>query len=101
MHTHSGFKQENLTPGLPTRSVILEWYKEVAGWDPAGEMAWADAFQVFRNSAIMQGIAARYALRQASSAAAKEHGELMGPFGEFGWKLVQTALGKDPVKAKL
>ena len=38
---------------------------------------------------IMQGIAARYARRQASSVKAKENGELMGPFGEFCWALVE------------
>ena len=37
----------------------------------------------------MQGIAARYALRQASSEKAKEIGDLMGPYGEFTWALIQ------------
>lgn len=39
----------------------------------------------------MQGIAARYALRQASSAKAKEHGEKMEPFGEFCFELMREA----------
>jgi hypothetical protein len=37
----------------------------------------------------MQGIAARYAVRQASSAQAKEIGDLMGPYGEFSWGLIK------------
>ncbi|KAL8733827.1 MAG: hypothetical protein Q9166_001815 [cf. Caloplaca sp. 2 TL-2023] len=76
------------TPGLPSRSECLEWYAEVAGWDPSSETDWGDAFGVFRNSVIMQGIAARYALRQASSAQAKEYAVQMEPFGEFAWQLV-------------
>ncbi len=54
---------------------------------------------MFRNSVIMQGIAARYALRQASSDKAKENGMLMGPFGEFVWGLVARL--KDKEKPKL
>ena len=55
----------------------------------------------------MQGIAARFALRQASSAKAKEHAVRMGPFGEFAWSLVVEAeregkgSKKDMVKAKI
>ena len=52
-------------------------------------MDWGDAFAAFRNSVIMQGIAARYAQRQASSEKAKEIGDLMGPFGEFSWSLIE------------
>jgi hypothetical protein len=44
---------------------------------------------MFRNSVIMQGIKARYALRQASSAQAKEVGSHMAPLGEFTWELVE------------
>ena len=52
-------------------------------------MDWGDAFAAFRNSVIMQGIAARYAQRQASSDKAKEIGDLMGPYGEFSWGLIE------------
>lgn len=36
----------------------------------------------------MQGIAARYALRQATSEKAREHGGKMGAFGELAFGLV-------------
>ena len=82
-------------PGLPSRNECIAMYAEAAGWDPRpedkgdmDESLWGDAFGVFRNSVIMQGIAARYALRQASSAQAQEIGALMGPFGEAAWALV-------------
>lgn len=76
------------TPGLPSRSQCLEWYSESAGWDPRSEAAWGDCFGLFRNSVIMQGIAARYALGQASSAKAQEYAAQMNPFGEFAWTMI-------------
>ncbi|MCJ1272477.1 hypothetical protein MMC21_000263 [Puttea exsequens] len=82
------FLPSSQTPGLPSREKCLEWYAEVAGWDPAPEADWGDVFATFRNSVIMQGIAARYAMRQASSEKAKETGDLMGPYGEFCWGLI-------------
>lgn len=87
-HTNRAFSPFALTPGLPSRSKCLAWYTEVAGWDPKPESRWGDSFVVFRNGVVMQGIAARYALRQASSEKAKEHGRTMGPYGDFAWSLV-------------
>ncbi|KAL8631020.1 hypothetical protein Q9189_003215 [Teloschistes chrysophthalmus] len=82
------------TPGLPSRSQCLEWYTQIADWNPGPDSGWGDAFGVFRNSVIMQGIAARYATRQASSARAKEYAMQMEPFGHFSWGLV-AALQKE------
>lgn len=39
----------------------------------------------------MQGIAARYAVRQASSTKAKDYGRGMGPYGQMAWDFVQEA----------
>ena len=47
----------------------------------------------------MQGIAARYALRQASSARAGEYAAQMGPFGKFAWSLVD-ALKKEKQRGR-
>ncbi|KAI1429017.1 phosphotransferase enzyme family protein [Xylaria sp. FL1777] len=82
------------TPGLPIPDVILTWYKEAAGWDPRPEMHWALAFGVFRSSAICQGIAARYAARQASSTEAQAYGQAFRPFGEIAWSLVEKEKDK-------
>ncbi|KAL9125490.1 MAG: hypothetical protein Q9217_005319 [Psora testacea] len=87
--TNPAFSPSAHTPGLPLRSQCVSWYREVAGWDPAPELEWGDTFATFRNGVIMQGIAARYAQRQASSVKAKEIGDLMGPYGEFSWGLVE------------
>jgi aminoglycoside phosphotransferase (APT) family kinase protein len=83
------FKPGN-TEGLPTKSQNIAWYREVAGWDPAPDMTWGDAFGVYRGTIIMQGIAARYAMRVASSAKAQEYAVQMKPFAEVAWTLIQN-----------
>lgn len=81
--------QPGATPGLPSKDQLISWYLEVAGWDPQPDMTWGDAFGTYRAAIIMQGIAARYALRQASSEKAQDYGSQMKPFAEFAWDLVQ------------
>lgn len=97
---HAGFVP-NATPGLPTRDQLIQWYSEVAGWDPRSDFTWGDAFSTYRSAIIMQGIAARYALRQASSAQAKEYGQMMKPFAEIAWELVDEYKRQLKDKAKL
>jgi len=80
----------NGCPGLPTKQQCISWYREVAGWDPAPVITWGDAFGIYRGTIIMQGIAARYAMRVASSARAQEYAVQMKPFAEVAWALVQT-----------
>jgi aminoglycoside phosphotransferase (APT) family kinase protein len=75
--------------GLPTREQCIKWYADVAGWDPTPDLIWGDAFGAFRGGIIMQGIAARYALRQASSEKANEYGSQMKPYAEWAWTLVE------------
>lgn len=77
------------TPGLPTKEQCMSWYSETSGYNPQADMTWGEAFGVYRNCIIMQGIAARYALRQASSARAKEYAVQMKPFAMVAWDLVQ------------
>ncbi|KAH9840495.1 Phosphotransferase enzyme family [Teratosphaeria destructans] len=79
------------TPGLPTKQECVKWYEEVVGWRVLPEeLTWADAFSIFRGSIIMQGIAARYAQRQASSAKAQNYAVQMKPFAEMGWDFLQS-----------
>jgi len=87
---HLGFKSGKID-GLPSQQQDIEWYREVAGWDPAPDLMWGAAFGMFRSCCIMQGIAARHALRQASSAKAKDYADMMHPFGEFAYTLVMKA----------
>lgn len=87
--THDGFLPGK-TPGLPTYEECLKWYSETAGWEYSPtEMSWGNGFNAFKAAVIMQGIGARYAVRQASSDKAKEHGEKMGPIAEVAWSLVE------------
>jgi aminoglycoside phosphotransferase (APT) family kinase protein len=88
-------------PGLPTKQQCMAWYRAMAGWDPEPEMTWADAFGIYRGAIIMQGIAARYALRQASSAKAHEFAVQMKPFAEVAWILVQDYKKQLKEKSKL
>ena len=74
--------------GLPTLEQCVNWYAEEAGWNPGPELAWGTAFGGLRAAVIMQGIAARYALRQASGTTAMQVGELMAPYGEWAYSLV-------------
>ena len=79
----------NSTSGLPSQQECIGWYREVTGWDPSSDMAWGEAFGLFRNSIIMQGIAARFALRQASSARSMEYVAQVKPFAEICWSFVE------------
>ena len=87
--------------GLPTKEQCLAWYAETAGFDLSAAMSWGEAFSVFKGSVIMQGIAARYAVRQASSERAGEYGAALGPMAWVAWDLVQQAQGASEESAKL
>lgn len=79
----------------------MAWYAEVAEWDPAPELAWGTAFAMFRDSIIFQGIASRYAVRQASSIEAKKVGEERFFMAETCWELVRRAKKGGKVKANM
>ena len=100
----SKFHPDAKSPGLPSIEQILKWYAEEAGWDPTPDLPWGNAFGGLRGGVIMQGIAARYALRQASGVTAKTYAEQMGPYGEFTWAAVMRVMeegGGNGKQAKL
>lgn len=86
--------------GLPSICQCLVWYESEARWDPASELRWAEAFCLCRLSIIYQGIAARYAARQASSTQAKERGKAMYPSAELAVRVIQDITSHSDV-AKL
>ena len=89
-------------PGLPTRDEAVRWYGKTAGFDvPAPELTWAVSFALFRDSIIFQGIAARYAVRQASNEKAKIYGNERRPFSEMSWKMVQAAKAQQSSQSRL
>ena len=92
---------EGATPGLPTQEELVGWYAEVAGWDPRSDLSWGIAFGFFRAACIYQGIAARWAVRQASSAKAKDNAAMRHPMGQLAWHHVTEAMKASKDKAKL
>lgn len=89
-------------PGLPSLDTLLQWYRDESGYDPAPDLAWGQAFNGLRGGVIMQGIAARYALRQASGVTARNYAEMMHPYGEVTWTMVEKLIedGKEKEKEK-
>ncbi|KAF8425224.1 acyl-CoA dehydrogenase family member 11 [Tirmania nivea] len=84
--------------GLPSREEVLNWYSEAAGWDPKEFSDYGDAFTMFRTAVISQGISARYALRQASSAKAAEYGRQFPRYAKCAWQIISK---KNERKANL
>lgn len=103
IHADVAFLPQNKDfPGLPSREQCIRWYGEVAGWEVVGsELAWATSFALFRDSVIFQGIAARHAIRQASSDKAMAYGREMKPFALMAWEHVQRAKAEQSGQAKL
>jgi aminoglycoside phosphotransferase (APT) family kinase protein len=95
------FFENGATPGLPTLDQVIQWYAAESGYDPAPELAWGNAFGGFRGAIIMQGIAARYASRQASGVTAKTYAAQMGPYGMWAYGLVEKLERTSDGKAKL
>jgi aminoglycoside phosphotransferase (APT) family kinase protein len=92
-NAHPAFKPPRLLEGLPTREECISWYAAGAGWNPKPDIPWGTSFAMFRNCIIFQGIAARYAVRQASSLQAKQVGQEMAPMAEICRGLVEEAQG--------
>lgn len=83
---------DGATPGLPTRAEAIACYSNAAGWDILpSQMFWGDAFGFARNSVIVQGVAARFATRQASSEKAGMFAERIPQFAAVAWKWVFPA----------
>lgn len=91
---------QGATPGLPTLQEAVQWYIEASGYDVAPDFRWGNAFGAFRNSVIMQGIAARYARRQASGTTAKNYAAQMKPYGERAFSQVKALQDTDDGKTR-
>lgn len=106
VQAHKGFLP-GATPGLPTPAEIAALYFSVVDDDKSTaatrdrELQWAQAFNIFRQAAICQGIAARQAARQANSESARRYADAREPLAEFAWELVVGVGGGSGSKAKL
>jgi aminoglycoside phosphotransferase (APT) family kinase protein len=81
-----------VTPGMPTLDQCIEWYREASGYDVRRDLAWGRAFYAFKTACNMQGIAARYAARQASNAGAGEYLKNREKHAADAWRTVQLSL---------
>ncbi|RKF75239.1 Acyl-CoA dehydrogenase family member 10 [Golovinomyces cichoracearum] len=92
-----------LVKSLPPESTkeLVELYAQFAGWDPYPELMWGVAFGLFRLTAILQGVAARYAVRQASSAEAKDMAKGRHHAAKLAWEQVLRNLKNKDNFAKL
>ena len=82
--------------GLPSQRSYVQRYCEATGRDFAAlEPDWPFylAFNLFRLSAILQGIAHRHSLGLAASASAAEVGAMAQPIAERGWAIASGAIG--------
>ena len=95
-YCNPAFHPSTRPSGLPQQSKCLEWYAEITGWNPADELEWGHIFATFRNGIIMQGVAARYAQRQASSEKANQVANMMDPNGRFSWGLIERWRQRHP-----
>ena len=93
--------RDGATPGLPTLKEAVQVYAEAAGYDPGLELAWGNAFGAYKGAIIMQGIAARYAVRQASGVTAKNYAAQMPLYAEWAFGLVEKLRETSDGKAKL
>ena len=93
--------RDGVTPGLPLLKEAVECYAEASNYDPGLELAWGDAFGGYRGAIIMQGIAARYARRQASGMTAKNYAAQMPRYAEWAFGLVEKLQKSYDGKAKL
>ena len=91
------------TPGVPTRDEAVRIYQQAAAAAAAAAGRWAGsmganldwglAFMLCRNSVITQGISARHARRQASSASAATYRALTPRLAALATRLVQADRG--------
>lgn len=100
--TNRGAFLPGATPGLPSQEELLDVYVRASGvYDPRSDMAWGAAFGMLRAAGILQGIAARVARRQASSAVAEKYAGSFVSLGELAWRMVEDEKAKEDVKGKL
>lgn len=87
--------------GLLPRDEAVKVYEDVVGWKVEG-LKWGDAFGFLRNAVITQGITARNARGQASSARAGEYKTLTPKLAALAAKMVEEdKKERTQVKGKL
>jgi aminoglycoside phosphotransferase (APT) family kinase protein len=80
--------------GIPSASAYVQRYCERVGRDPLPQPMWDFylIYNLFRLSAILQGIAKRVDEGTAASASARETGAKAGPIAELAWRWARERL---------
>jgi aminoglycoside phosphotransferase (APT) family kinase protein len=82
--------------GIPSESEYVRAYCERTGRDTLQHFDFYMAFGMFRLAAILQGVAARAAQGNASSAQAEEAGKRAAPMAEAAWAQAERASREVP-----
>ena len=77
--------------GIPTLDEIVRRYSDRSGIPIADTLDWYFAYNLFRLSAISQGIAKRVVEGTAANERAREAGERAAPLAESAWKYAEKA----------
>ncbi|SEA37336.1 phosphotransferase family protein [Acidovorax soli] len=75
--------------GIPSEAQYLADYQAATGRDAQGHWSFYMAYNLFRMTAILYGIAQRAADGSAASADAEETGRKAGPLARLGWEWAQ------------
>ncbi|GBE80739.1 kinase-like domain-containing protein [Sparassis latifolia] len=95
-----GFRNTNDMP-VPLQELEREYCRLTQQSYPIKEMGFARSWMLFRTAVILQGIAARYALRQASSERASFMGDMFPIIGKFAWDALREAEDSGGITSKL
>ncbi|KAH7109894.1 kinase-like domain-containing protein [Dendryphion nanum] len=87
--------------GIPTVEECYKWYQSIVEWDPRDGVDWALAFGNFRTAVIMQGIAARLAMGQASGIKAKEYALQTLPYALWSHSRIRSIKNKRQLLSKI
>jgi acyl-CoA dehydrogenase len=82
--------------GIPSEDEYMAMYVEATGRDPSAHWDYYLAYNLFRMSAILQGIAQRATTGSAAAIDAAETGRKAEPLAELGWQVAlryQAGLG--------
>jgi aminoglycoside phosphotransferase (APT) family kinase protein len=77
--------------GIPDEASYVANYERRSGRTVSGDWNFYLAYNLFRLSAICQGIAKRVETGTASNARAAEHGAMAAPLAELGWQFAQQS----------
>lgn len=80
--------------GIPGEQAYVAWYSQATGREAAEHWDFYMAYNLFRMSAILYGIAQRAADGNAASPDAEATGRKAGPLADLGWQAAQRYMAR-------